>query len=97
MDLTLTIHQKTMRLCVDGTRHCVSWEDNNDLLEKFFPAVDDLLTTHGAALADVTQVHLVTDVPQGYTTARIARVIVRTLRFALCVEGSETEEKEVHT
>ncbi len=94
MDITLTIQQKVVRLCVDGTRHCVSWEDNNDLLEKFFPALDDLLMTHGKALADVTHVHLAADLPQGYTTARIARVIVRTLRFALHASGTGAEDDE---
>lgn len=81
MKLHIRIHNKDVQLRVDGESRA-QWTDNNDLLEKFFPALDDVLTRAGATFADVTDVTLATDMPHGYTTARIARTIVHALRFA---------------
>ncbi len=85
MTIQLFLHTQHVRLVlVDGetTIGQRTWEDDNDLLEKFFPFLDELLTEHDVDIADITDVTLQCDVPRGYTTARIARTIVKTLRFA---------------
>lgn len=88
MGIILTIYHKNVRLCLDE-RQCIAWTDNNDLLEKFFPALEALLAEQSATLQDVTDVALQLDIPRGYTTARIAQTIVRTLRFGLGLRDAE--------
>lgn len=59
------------------------WVDENNLLEKFFPAIDDILIENNLKVNEIENFMLKTDVPKGYTTERIARTIVQTLNFAL--------------
>lgn len=85
MRIELSLKEKNIHLVLrDDVRSIDSeqWEDRNDLLEKFFPALDDLLTRNGVEIDDVRDFSLSLDVPQGYTTARIARTIIKTMRFA---------------
>lgn len=65
----------------------VTWTDQNDLLEKFFPAIDDLLCRNDLVIDNVHDFSLITDIPKGYTTARIARTIIKTLNFARNVQS----------
>ena len=89
MKLIMTIQTKDVQLCLDE-RRCIAWTDNNDLLEKFFPALETLLAEQDVTLQDVTDVALHVDIPRGYMTARIAQTIVRTLRFGLGLsDGTE--------
>lgn len=94
MRISLTIHEKEVRLCRDDGALCRTWTDNNDLLEQFFPALDALLAHDGRAVTDITDVTVHMDVPRGYTTARIARTIVRTLRFGLGLPLVADDEEE---
>lgn len=59
-----------------------SWVDENNLLEIFFPMLDEMLKGEKINITDVDDFLLETEIPQGYTTARIARTIVKTLNFA---------------
>ncbi|MEN8252259.1 MAG: hypothetical protein ABFQ53_01615 [Patescibacteria group bacterium] len=58
------------------------WTDENNLLEKFFPALDDMFKRNDIDINDVEDFQLKTDIPEGYTTARIAQTIINTLNFA---------------
>ncbi len=58
------------------------WIDENNLLERFFPILDELLKRNNCVIDDIDDFVLDTNVPNGYTTARIARTIIKTLSFA---------------
>lgn len=86
MKITLLIKEKNVTLFLFDGEKVLSekkWVDENNLLEKFFPAIDDILTENNLKVNEVKNFMLKTDVPKGYTTERIARTIVQTLNFAL--------------
>lgn len=58
-----------------------SWKDQRDLLEKLLPGINDLLTKMGAKITDVRDFRLDIDVPESYSTYRIAKATVETLKF----------------
>ncbi len=83
--LQLSMKEKEVSVVVlDGGKFFdkESWVDENDLLEKFFPIVDEILKRNNISIDDIDNFELVTDMPTGYTTARIARTIIKTLDFA---------------
>lgn len=85
MKIELVLKEKDVVLVLrsdDRDVERVQWEDHNDLLEKFFPVLDDLLVRHVLVIEDIDDFSLVTNIPKGYTTERIARTIIKTLRFA---------------
>lgn len=85
MDIRLSLKEKGVQLVLcDGDKKLCerSWEDQNDLLEIFFPTVEQMLTQHNMTIADIDHFSLELDIPKGYTTARIARTIIKTLNFA---------------
>jgi len=59
-----------------------SWVDENNLLEKFFPIIDAMLEKNNCTINDVDDFILNTNIPDGYTTTRIASTIIQTLNFA---------------
>lgn len=86
MKIVLSIKEKNVRLSLLNNNDLVSekkWVDKNNLLEKFFPAIDEILKENNLEIRDIKEFSLETDVPQGYTTERIARTIIQTLNFAL--------------
>lgn len=86
MQIKILIKEKNVTLSLLSDKEIVSekkWVDENNLLEKFFPAIDDILAENDLKVNDVEDFSLETDVPKGYTTERIARTIVQTLNFAL--------------
>lgn len=85
MQIELLVKEKNVEIVLRDNDHeidHIQWTDQNDLLERFFPAVDDLLTRNKLAIENVSNFVLVADIPKGYTTARIARTIIKTLNFA---------------
>ncbi len=85
MQIELMLKEKDVTLVLrDDDREIerVEWFDENNLLEKFFPAIDDLLNHNRCDICDIDDFTLITDIPKGYTTARIARTIIKTLNFA---------------
>lgn len=85
MQIELLLKEKDVKIVLRSNDQEIDhekWEDHNDLLEKFFPAIDDLLLRNDYVIDDVNDFSLVTDIPKGYTTARIARTIIKTLNFA---------------
>lgn len=86
MQIQILIQEKNVTLSLLNGEEVVSekkWVDENNLLEKFFPAMDEILAENSLKINDVENFFLETDVPKGYTTERIARTIVQTLNFAL--------------
>lgn len=85
MQIELSLKEKDVALVLrdnDQDLDRMQWVDDNDLLEKFFPAIEDILMRNERVVEDVDDFVLVADIPKGYTTARIARTIIKTLNFA---------------
>lgn len=85
MQIELLLKEKNVTLVLRDNDHEIDrtqWIDENNLLERFFPAIDDLLTRNNLVVEGVSNFVLLTDIPKGYTTARIARTIIKTLNFA---------------
>ncbi|MCK4635705.1 MAG: hypothetical protein KAT32_02480 [Candidatus Moranbacteria bacterium] len=86
MKIKITIQEKNVTLSLEKEENILSekkWVDENNLLEKFFPALDEILDENNLKVIDLKDFTLETDVPKGYTTERIARTIVQTFNFAL--------------
>ncbi|MEA3323504.1 MAG: hypothetical protein U9Q12_04755 [Patescibacteria group bacterium] len=85
MQLQLEVKEKNIRLVLlDGEKSLdeEGWVDENNLLEKFFPILDDMLKRNHIDIMDIDDFILKTNIPSGYTTARIAQTIIKTLQFA---------------
>ncbi len=83
--LQLSVKEKKVTIVVlDGEKifDKEDWVDENNLLEKFFPIMDEMLGRNNININDIDNFELVTNIPAGYTTARIARTIIKTLNFA---------------
>ncbi len=86
MQIKILIKEKNVTLTLLNSEIIVSekkWTDENNLLEKFFPALDEILEENDLKVDELENFILETDVPKGYTTERIARTIVQTFNFAL--------------
>lgn len=85
MQLQLEVKEKNIKLVLlDGEKSLdeESWVDENNLLERFFPIFDDMLVRNHMTVEDIDEFVLDTKIPDGYTTARIAETIIKTLQFA---------------
>jgi tRNA A37 threonylcarbamoyladenosine modification protein TsaB len=85
MTITLALKEKDVTLVLTEKGEMIAqkkWCDNNDLLERFFPALDELLRENALVCENIEEFLLTTQIPQGYTTARIARTIIKALNFA---------------
>lgn len=85
MQLKLFIKAKEVTLSLLNEEKILSekkWQDENNLLEKFFPAIEEILKKNDLDISNLQDFVLETDVPEGYTTERIARTIIQTLKFA---------------
>ncbi len=85
MHVKLNVHQNGVVLALKDHEKVLdekTWVDENNLLEKFFPALDDLLCANRSTVQSVEKFVLECDMPKRYTTARIARTIIATLNFA---------------
>ena len=85
MNIHVSLTEKNVTLVLrDGEKSLDErqWTDENDLLERFFPTLEEMLQSNQVDITDVDKFLLETNIPQGYTTARIARTIVKVLNFA---------------
>lgn len=85
MEIKLNLKEKDVTLVLEDNGNVISeeqWIDENDLLERFFPALDDMLQNNDLSVEKIDDFLLDADIPKGYTTARIARTIIKTLNFA---------------
>jgi tRNA A37 threonylcarbamoyladenosine modification protein TsaB len=84
MKIYLKIEEKNITLILKKNEVVLDekkWVDDNNLLEKFFPAIEKLLAEHNLKIQEVEDFQLETNLPKGYTTERIARTIIQTLNF----------------
>lgn len=58
------------------------WVEKNDVLEQFFDRLDGLLVAQNLSIEDIADFSFEMGRPMGYTTARIAQTIIKTLNFA---------------
>lgn len=85
MQIQLILKEKDVALVLRKSDEVIAekkWIDENDLLEKFFPTLDEMLKNHNVTIEHIDDFSLEVDIPKGYTTARIARTIIKTLNFA---------------
>lgn len=85
MQIQLSLKEKDVTLVLRNEEKIVEermWVDENNLLEKFFPTLDEMLNRSNIDIDDIDKFLLETNIPQGYTTARIARTIIKTFNFA---------------
>ncbi|PID52067.1 MAG: hypothetical protein CR972_04150 [Candidatus Moraniibacteriota bacterium] len=85
MNIRLQLKEKDVVLVLEDNGSAIlekKWIDNNDLLENFFPTLDEMLRAYSLSVEDIDDFLLDLDIPKGYTTARIARTIIKTLNFA---------------
>lgn len=86
MKIKLFIQAKNVTLSLFDENKIFSerkWVDENNLLEKFFPALEEILLENNLDIENIEDFILETDIPEGYTTERIARTIIQTFNFAL--------------
>lgn len=84
MTLTLLIVAKEITLILTKKGKILGqkkWTDQNDLSEKFFPQVDTLLKENNYTMKDIEEFLLENNIPEGYTTARIAKTIMDSLQY----------------
>ncbi len=84
--MKLSLNEKEVSLVLQNGDKIIDkkqWIDENNLLEKFFPILDDMLARNNLTIQDINHCDLVTSIPRGHTTARIARTIIKTINFAL--------------
>ena len=85
MQIQLSLKEKNVTLVLlNGDKKVdeESWVDENNLLEKFFPIIDAMFEKNNCTINDVDDFILDTNIPEGYTTARIAQTIIQTFNFA---------------
>ncbi len=57
-------------------------EPSRELLEKILPAVERLLLEHGLVSNDIADVRVESDLPDGYSSRRIAETAAKVWNFA---------------
>ena len=85
VQMKLSLNEKEISLVLQGDDKIIDkeqWTDENNLLEKFFPILEEILVHNNLTIESVDEFILDTNLPEGYTTARIAQTIIKTLEFA---------------
>jgi tRNA A37 threonylcarbamoyladenosine modification protein TsaB len=85
MRIKLSLKEKEVSLVLLDNEQIIDrekWIDQNDILEQFFPVIDEMLNRNNINISDIKDFKLETNIPSGYTTARIAKTIIKTLNFA---------------
>jgi tRNA A37 threonylcarbamoyladenosine modification protein TsaB len=85
MQMKLSLNEKEVSLVLQDDNKIIDkkqWTDENNLLEKFFPILEEMLVHNDLTIESIDEFILDTNLPEGYTTARIAQTIIKTLKFA---------------
>lgn len=56
-------------------------EPNRELLEKILPAIDGMLAKHAVVPGDIADIRVETDLPDGYSSRRIAETVAEVWRW----------------
>jgi len=75
-NVTISLHGK-----VDQVIDSSTWRDDRNLLEKLLPEIDALLNKNGAQIDEVEEIDYSIDVPESYSTYRIGKAVMETLKF----------------
>jgi len=85
MQIKLTLNDKKISIVLSKELEQldkIMWIDKNDLLEKFFDNLEKILRDNKCDIDDISNFDLESNVSNKYTTARIAKTLIDTLRFA---------------
>ena len=80
----LEIGRKGSKLALlDGERVVSSreWPEARDMGQQLFEAIDGLLRESGVASTDVTHFTIETDIPESFTSVRIAQSVAKAWEF----------------
>jgi len=85
MDIKLFIEEKNyIKLClVSGKREIdrLEWQDENNLSHLLLANLDKILRKNEAGLDKIVNYHIISEVPQKWTTYRIADIALKTLKI----------------
>lgn len=59
----------------------VSWKDERNLMERLLPGIKELLEKNNLQIGDIHDFDYDIDVPESYSTYRIGKAVMETLRF----------------
>jgi len=75
-NVTISLYNKNDQVIDSST-----WRDDRNLLEKLLPEIDALLNKNGAQIDEVDEIDYSIDVPESYSTYRIGKAVMETLKF----------------
>jgi hypothetical protein len=85
MTIKLNIHENNfIKLCLfSGKREidCLEWQDENDLSHTLLANLDKILRKNETGLDKIVNYHIISEVPQKWTTYRIADIALKTLKI----------------
>ena len=84
MDLLLTVQHLRVTVSLKKGEILLdemSWNDQRDLLEKLLSNIDALLKRNKLKITGIEKFELDIDVPDSYSTYRIAKATIETLKF----------------
>lgn len=85
MNVKLHIEENNfIKLCLFSGRKeidCLEWQDQNDLSRKLLANLDRILAKNGATLDKLLKWKIISEVPQKWTTFRIAKITFQTLKI----------------
>lgn len=89
--------KSSLTLVKDGMmRASREWGESRDMGRQLFQAIDELLAEQGIGPEEVASFEIDSDMPDGYTSMRIAETVKRTYMFAAQSKSAgETPELEV--
>ena len=61
----------------------IVWDEHHDFLEKFFVNLNKIMDRNNVSINDIESFSLENNIPDKYTTVRIADTIVDVMNFAL--------------
>jgi len=90
MTIKLYIEENNyIKLCLISAKKridCLEWQDRNDLSRKLLANLDKILAKNDIALDKIESCNIISEVPQKWTTYRIADIAFKTLNIGSVVE-----------
>jgi hypothetical protein len=82
--LTISREKSMLMLASDGTELAKKeWSESRDMGRQLFRAIDELLVEQGMRPEDVADFEVDSDMPDGYTSMRIAETVKRVYTFSV--------------
>jgi len=86
MNIILSVQQKKITISLRKGKEIVDqkqWGDKRDLSLRLLSEIDALLQKNDVLPSDIKKMFVTTDLPEGYTTPRIAETVAKTWNFAV--------------